>query len=379
MKTSVLLLSLTLVGCAPSYANGYREALARGLAAQNAGRYEEAAAAFKKAAKLGERYKDRDEARLLEGHAYEHLGRFEEAEKTYDAIVREGGGRYQAIRAEFARARIVTERKGASAGDKLMLAAVKHFPSSGLSRHAMMRMLEPIERDKGPDAALAWLRALEPFARGNDLEEEVAYEEGLVLFRASRYKEAYDVFVASARAHPYPHGSLTDDAYYQASLLAEELGDVDQAIALLREMMKPSEAAYAGSSYERPRFPQGQMRIAMLYRDKKHDRAAAKRELRAVCDRSATRLCDDALWSKARLELEDHEGDQACESVHLLAKLRPESRYIVCGHALCSGIPESAQCREYILRDLRGENPPDESLTDESGARKKLEPAPMPQ
>ena len=374
MKTALLLLSIAVVGCAPTYANGYQEALARGLAAQNAGRYDEAATAFRKAGELGDRYKDRDEARLLEGHAYERLRRYDDAEKTYAAIVREGGGRYQAVRAEFARARLVTERRGHSAGDPLMLGAVKHNPSSGLSRHAVVRMLEPIEEEKGPDAAIAWLRALEPVVRGTDLEEAISYEEGLVLFRASRYREALVALVACARAHPYPRGSLTDDAYYQASLLAEELGDVDQAIALLREMLEPSEAAYAGSSYERPRFPQGQLRIGALYRDKKHDRAAAKRELRAVCARSATRFCDDALWSEGRLEVEDHEGDKACETMHLLAKIRPESRYVACGHALCSSIAESTKCREYILRDLRGESPPDAETT-----AKKLEPAAMPQ
>lgn len=373
---ALLLFVAAASGCAPSYANGYQEALARGLAAQNAGRYEEAAKSFHEAAALGDRYKDRDEARLLEAHAYERLGKLALAEKTYARIVEEGGGRYQAIRAEFARAKLVTKWQGPEKGDELMLAAVKHHPTSGLSRAAMRRMLDPIEHEKGPDAALAWLKALEPAAKGNDLEEEVAYEKGLVLFRAKRYAEARDVLVASARAHPYPHGSLTDDAYYQASLLEEELGNPDRAIELLREMMKPIEVAYAGSSYERPRFPQAQLRIATLLRDAKHDREGAKKAFRAVCsEHSATRFCDDALWAEARLEVDDKEGDRACESMNLLRKIRPESRYFACAHALCPAIAEDAKCREYVLRDLRGEKRPE----DPDAPRPGLEPAPMPQ
>lgn len=365
-----------LAGCAPTYAKGYQEALARGLAAQNAGRWDEAARSFHEAGLLGDRYKDRDEARLLEAHAYERLGKPSDADALLARIVDEGGGRYQAIRAEFERAKLVTEYEGRDKGDPLMLAAIQHHPTSGLARHAMRRLYAPIEEEKGADAALAWLRALEPVAKGNELEEEVAYEEGLVLFRAGRYQEAHDVFVATARAHPYPHGSLTDDAYYQASLLAEQLGHVDEAIELLREMMKPAEAAYAGSSYERPRFPEAQLRVATLLRDAKHDREGAKRAFRAVCtERSETRFCDDALWAEARLEVEDKEGDRACESMHLLAKSRPESRYVACAHALCPAIAENPSCREYILRDLRGENPP----PDEGDAPQKLEPAPMPQ
>jgi tetratricopeptide (TPR) repeat protein len=371
--------ALAATSCAPTYANGYQETLARGLAAENAGRYEEAAEDFRKAAELGDRYKDRDEARLLQAHAYERLNRLDDAEKTYAAIVKEGGGRYQAVRAEFARARVETMRHGSDKGDAFMIAAVKNHPTSGLARHAMMRMLDPIEENKGPDAALAWLKGFEPAAKGNDLEEEVSYEEGLVLFRAGRYKEARDVFIAQARAHPYPHGSLTDDAYYQASLLAEELGNVDQAISLLIEMMKPTEAAYAGSSYERPRFPEAQFRIATIVRDKVHDRERAKREFRKACsEHSASRFCDDALWDEARLEREDHEDDKACQAMHRLIESRPDSRYVACAHALCESIAENPKCHDYILRDLRGEAPPPDAAPDEDAPPPKLMPAPLP-
>lgn len=297
-----------------------------------------------------------------------------QADKTLARIVDEGGGRYQAVRAEFARAKLVTKWKGHDEGDALLLAAVKRHPTSGLTRHAVRQMLSSIEEEKGPDAALAFLRSLEPVGKGNELEEALAYEEGLVLFRAERYAEARDMLVATARAHPYPHGALTDDAYYQASLLAERLGDVDQALALLREMMKPAEAAYAGSSYERPRFPQAQLRVAKLLRDAKRDREGAKRAFRAVCtERSASRLCDDALWSEARMEVDDKEGDRACEAMNLLRKVRPESRYAPCAHALCPAIADDDKCHAYILRDLRGESPPSED------GPKKLEPEPIPQ
>ena len=300
---AIALTGLALVGCAPTYAKGYQEAFDHGLAAQNAGRYDEAATRFHQAASLGDRYKDRDEARLLEAESLEHMGRFADADATYARIVAEGGGRYQAVRAEFWRARLVTRWKGREAGDALMLAAVERHPSSGLARHAMRRMLGVIEEEKGPDEALTWLDRLEPFGKKTDLEEEIAYERGLVLFRAGRYERARDVLVASARAHPYPNGSLTDDALYQASLLEEELGHIDAAIALLVEMHAPREAAYTGSSYERPRFPQAQLRIGRLYRDQKHDPERAKKELRKVCtDYPASRLCDEALWEEAAIE-----------------------------------------------------------------------------
>ena len=68
---------------------------------------------------------------------------------------------------------------------------------------------------------------------GTDLDEEVSYEEGLVLFRAGRLPEARDLFLKEARAHPYPLGALTDDAYYQAARIEEHLGNIDAALAIL--------------------------------------------------------------------------------------------------------------------------------------------------
>ena len=41
---------------------------------------------------------------------------------------------------------------------------------SGLARHAVRRMLEPIEHDKGPDEAIKFLRSFEDIAKGTDLD-----------------------------------------------------------------------------------------------------------------------------------------------------------------------------------------------------------------
>ncbi|MFO0617407.1 MAG: tetratricopeptide repeat protein [Polyangiaceae bacterium] len=346
-------------GCAPTYANGYQEALARGLAAKNAGRYEEAIAALEEAANLGERYKDRDEARYVEGTLYEKMGKWEEASATYARVATESGGRYQGVRSEFARAEVEQQHIDKERGDALMIEAVRRNPSSGLSRHAVRRMVGPIEKDQGPDAAIQFLHRFTDVAKGTDLDEELLYEEGLILFRAGKHAEARDLFIASARNHPYPLGALTDDALYQAALCAEVLGDYDQAIALLVELLGPMESAYAGSSYERPRFPEAQYKIAMLYLTRKHDRARAKKELRKMLtDHNASRFVDDALWLEGRLELKDGETAAACDSMDELLGLsrddgRPPSRFTRCLQLLCPSMPAGDKpCADYISREL---------------------------
>lgn len=355
-----LALALVLAqGCAPTYASGYQAAFARGLAAKNAGRYDEAIAALEEAADLGDRYKDRDEARYIAGTIYEEQGKWAEASATYGRVAEESGGRYQGIRSEFARARVEQEHIDKAKGDQLMIEAVKRHPDSGLSRHAVRRMVAPIEKEQGPEAAIAFLHQFTEVGKGTDLDEELLYEEGLILFRAKRHAEARDLFVASARSHPYPHGALSDDALYQASLCAEILGDHDAAIALLVELLGPMESAYAGSSYERPRFPEAQYRIAMLYLTRKHDRARAKKELRKMHDlHHASRFVDDALWLEGRLELADGEGDAACDSMEKIGSLiqggdEPRSRFLRCMHLLCPEMkPAEKPCADYIAREL---------------------------
>jgi tetratricopeptide (TPR) repeat protein len=345
-----LSLALAVAGCAPTYAAGYEDALAAGLRAQNAGRWDEAQASFAKAADLGDRYKDRDEARLLQAEAFERLERWDEAESTYRRIEREAGGRYQGVRAAFALGRLVRERRGFEVGSLETLAAVRKYPSSGLVRHAVKRLLDEVESEKGPEAAMAWLEPVRARLHGTEAEEAIEYEHGKLLARCGRKEEAIASLLAQARKFAYPAGSLTDDAYYVASLFLEDVGRPKEAISVLEEMMAPSEAAYAGASYERPRWPEGAYRIAVLYRDALKDRAKARVEFRRAYDaHRSSRLADDALWQLALLEKEDGDQDAACRSAKTLKEDEPDSRYLRCLSLVCSAMPAADKpCPDYV-------------------------------
>jgi tetratricopeptide (TPR) repeat protein len=355
VRTSSLLLCALLWGCAPTYAEGYQEALGAGLRAQNAGRWEEAARHFAEAGEKGERYKDRDEARLLQAEALEKLGRADQAEALYRRIEKEAGGRYQGQRAAFALGRLVWETRGFEAGSKELLAAVFAYPAHGLVRHSLKRMIAHVEEERGPEAALAWLEPVHARLVGTDAEEAASYERGGLLARCDRKEEAIRALLAQARKFKYPQGSLTDDAFYVASLFLEDLGRHQQAIDVLREMLAPSEAAYAGASYRRPRFPQAQYRIAVLYRDRLKDVEAAKREFwRVYTDHETARQTDDALWQKARLEREGGRQKEACATLEVLVEKKPDSRFVRCVRLLCPTVAPSTgreaerACPAYI-------------------------------
>lgn len=354
MRARAALLLVWLAACAPTYAEGYQESLGAGLRAQNAGRYEEAVAAFEKAADIGDRYKDRDEARLLAAGSLEKLGRWDEAEATYRRVERESDGRYQGVRAAFETGRVVWEQRGFDEGSKELLAAVRKYPSSGLVRHAVMRMREHVEDESGPDAALAWLLPIRASLAGTEAEEAVEYEYAKLLARCGKKEDSIRALLREARKFKYPAGSLTDDAYFVASLFLEDVGRPKEAIDVLEEMMRPAEAAYAGASYERPRWPEGAFRIGMLYRDALKDRARAKIELRRAYDEHTPwRHADRVLWTLAKTFHEDGEERETCETLERLKKEKPDSRYLRCIHELCPSMPAEAKpCQPYLRESI---------------------------
>ncbi len=356
MRVRGALAALCLLGasCAPTYAPGYQDAFAAGLRAQNAGRWEEAAAQFDKAAKLGERYKDRDEARLARAEALERLERWDEAEALYRKTEREAGGRYQGVRAAFALGRLVWERRGFEEGSKELLKAVRKYPSSGLVRHAIMRMLEHVEERDGHQAALAWLTPIQKQLASTEANEAVTYEVGTLLARCDRKEESIKTLLSNARRYPYPHGSLTDDGYYVASLFLDDVGRSREAIDVLEEMLRPQEEAHLGHSYRRPRFPAGALRIAVLYRDRFNDHAKARKAFWRVYDEYFdSRQTDDALFSLARMEKADGREEESCRVLNLLKKKKPDSRYLKCLSYVCPSIPKTDRpCSRKILEDL---------------------------
>jgi tetratricopeptide (TPR) repeat protein len=354
VKALLFPLAALMMSCAPTYAEGYQAAFDEGLRAKNAGRWQEAAVSFDKAADLGARYKDRDEARLLYAEALERMEKYDEAEAAYRKVETESGGRYHGQRAAFAVGRIVWEQRGFEAGSAETLRAVRTYPQSGLVRHAVKRLLDHVEETQGPEAALAWLTPIEKELHDTEAGEAVTYEYGTLLARCDRKEDSLKALLALARAHPYPHGSLTDDAYYMASLRLEELGRPKEAVAVLEEMVAPFEAAYLGSSYRRPRWPEGAFRVAVLWRDKLNDRPRAKREFwRVYNEHFTSRFTDDALWEVARMERDDKKEDEACRALTVLKEKKPDSRYNNCLHLLCSKLERGPRgCSRKVVEDL---------------------------
>jgi tetratricopeptide (TPR) repeat protein len=351
------LLALFLLGCAPLRGEAYLTPFAAGERAFHAGRYLEAARAFDAAATKAERVKDRDEARFLEARCYERESKWGEARAAYLRLIADSPDGPRTGRAIFDLAELEIQHGDAARGWAMLDEAMLKLPKHGLARPALRRLVDHAEETSGVEAALAFLDAHGAKLEGTELVEVLGYERALVLERAGRLADAHEAFVKNARRFPYPFGGLTDDALWRAALIDEELRRYEEAIAHLRELLSVREPASGGASYERPRFPEAQLKIALLYRDRLHDRKAARRELEQLYARhKATIKRDDAVWMGAILARQDGDEEGACKMARRLVDEFPDSRYARCAREVCpSAPPAKRECADYIRRELRGD------------------------
>ena len=350
---------LACVACGPAYGDGYLAAMASADRALSAGRYEEANTQFGQAASRATRIKDRDEARFMQARTLEKVGKYSDARAMYDRLMNDSPTGPRTGRAAYERCDLDIEHGDKDRGYDCLFDTLRRYPNHGHARQALLDLVEH-ERTRGGDAGvLAWLERVTPVFASTELAQRVDYERGRALIKLDRKVEARDLFVATARAHPYPTGSLTDDALALAAELDLELGRTDAAIADLREMLAPLEISDEPGSYERPRFPYAQMRIAVIYRDVIRDTRAARREfLRLVSDHPASTFRDDALWEASRLARADGDTAEACTLASKIARELSESRYApcaadACGRATEGNIAPGRACPSYAFEPLK--------------------------
>jgi TolA-binding protein len=367
-----------VVGCgAPAPSDAFLGAMAEGERAYSAGRYAEAAESYHRAAALGDRVKDRDEALFLEGRLYLKLGRIDQAVATYRRLVSVSPDGPRTVRAIFELAAIEIEHGDAARGWAALEAAVRRYPNHGSARKALSDVVRHKAETEGEPAARRFLEQAQPGFEATEAAQQGRYELGLSLERSGELGRARDLFLELARAYPYPFGNLTDDAYWHAALIDDKLGRYQEAVAELREMIGPQEAGITGASYDRPRFPHAQWRMAKIYRDELKDPASARREFHRMFEQHpAASVADDALWQEALLARRAKDDADVCGLMKLLRDHYPKSRYLRCADRLCPGEkPTDIErgCPPYIERTITGETV---DVTDEEPADKEEANAP---
>lgn len=377
MLGAPIIVAALVAGCGPSLGEAYEVSFAAGQRAFHAGRFEDAAKAFELAATKATRVKDRDEALFEAARMHEKRGAYPEAHAAYARITKTSPDGPRAARAAYDAALVEVDHGDAERGYAMLLDATYKYPRHGSARRALHRLVEHQLDLGGDDAVLKWIDGPGRTLRGSDLDQQLDYEKAVALERMGKMAEARDLFVKTAKDHPYPFGGLTDDALWHASLAEESLGRYDAAIAHLRTLLEAREASRMTGSYERPRYSPAQMRIAELYRDKLHDTRSARKEFHALyAGHPTSTMRDDALWNEAVLAHADGDKGDACALATTLRKEFSDSRYARCGQLVCDSVkpaPNEKPCANYIERQVRGEKV-DDSEAEQEGSKESTDP-----
>ena len=352
----VFALGLLLTACGgPAYGEAWVRAFNAGRRATAAGRYDEAETFYGQAARDAVRAKDRDEAQFMQARMLLRLGRTSDARSLFDRMLTLSPEGPRAARVRFEQARLAVEA-GDEGGWRMLEAAIARHSDAGAARGAVLDWVEHLRSEGGEEQVRARIDALLPKLTAGEAVQHLEYERAISFERSGKLAEAHEEFLRAARAHPLPRGNLTDDAYWRASFVAEKLADPSRAIADLRELLEAREVAWFGQSYERPKFPLAQMRIAELYRDAVGDLRAAREEFRHVPERHPTSILgDDAMWQEALASLRLGEPAEACRAAQRLRERYASARYLSCLPSVCPTVPVAAGAREcpaYILTQL---------------------------
>jgi TolA-binding protein len=360
-RAVLLAFAITAVACGqPTRGATYASSFAAGERAQGAGRYEEAAALYDRAADGAKVPRDQQHARYLAARMLSRAGNARDAAVRLRRIADATPPTEDSAAAAYHLTELTIATGHEAEGMQQLEAFILRFPSSGIARHALLRLIRHDSDTAGKQAALDHLRRLQPKLDATELGETVAYQIALAIGDLGDAAASRDALLAVARRWPYPRGDFWDNALFRASEIDERLGRYPEAIAHLEAMLAERETSDMLGTYQRPLYTPALLRIGALYRDRLHDRARARQAFhRVYTDFTSSVMRDDALYEEATLFQEEGNAPAACERLRTLTHDFPDSRYVPCATTQCSSIERPAQsrapkdCRDYIKRAPR--------------------------
>ncbi|HEX3769845.1 MAG TPA: hypothetical protein VHV30_03220, partial [Polyangiaceae bacterium] len=307
------------------------------------------------AARKATRPRDADEARWAAAGLAARVGRVADAATRFEAIANDGKSEYQA-EAAYRLASLRIESGDPDRGWSDMEQLPRRFPTHGVAHVAVRRLVDHAD-ERGPQAGLDELRALDRDLGKTELVEMIAFATAEHLETLGQASAARDAFVTIADRWPYPFGAFFDSALWRASLLDEKAGQYQRAIDDLERMLRERETSGIVGSYERKNYVPAAIRIGELYRDRLHDRARARAAFhRLYTDFGHSLARAEGLWLEADLWHADGDVDAQCDRLGTLVHEFPDSRFVPCAIKQCPDLTRArrsmapAECHDYIAR-----------------------------
>lgn len=349
----VTALGLVVSGCVASV-HGYRAGLAEGDRAYRSGRFRQAAQAYESAALSTGAARDQDDARYRAAMACRRIGDRECARRLLSSVAARGGAWDHGPRARLELAALGLESASLEevvAAHRALATLVEDAPDTGPARGALRVRLRALDApDPTRAASVAWLEALarDPRIRRSLLLESVLAERAIRIEAAGGAAAAEAAWTELIHAVPYPHNSHWDDGHLALARLQRAGGRPREALETLSRMLSVRESSWGNGSYAAPRFDDGAMLQAEIFRDDLLDVSLAADAYHRVYVEHVTSLRrDDALWEEAALRRRD-DPEGACRVWRTLVREFPCRRFgarALAALAGCDGgAPASARC-----------------------------------
>ncbi len=319
-RFGLALLGCVAFGCPPTlsrpHSDAHVAALAEGERHQRHGRYDEAAAAWARAAEEADRRVDRDEALYRRSRALRRAGRHAEAVADLDAIVATQPPSRRTARALLDASRIRIEHLDQRArGIADLERVVLEFPDEGPAGRALHTRLLYLQEEAGVDAVLGRIETFYDAVGATKLGDDLLSREATLRLEAGDRAGTRRALERIVSEHPYPQGHRWDDANVRLATMDVEDGQPRAAIERLERMLERSEGTMTPGSYTLPSFAAAQLQIARIHRDQLDDKDAASDAFEAVYDDFPNSLLrDDAITEMAEMWLAAGETRRACRA-----------------------------------------------------------------
>lgn len=331
LGSAAIALAGALVGCS---APATLPELAEAERLEREGRYEQALAAYERAATTCHAIHDRQRrrARCAEAHLHraqllEREGRPREAAEAYLEIPDAVEDPQASARATYHAGRLALERGEHTRGYDLLWQTITHYPDE-LAADDALKLVADDGRQRAPRELYRVLRELWGPLADTEIAPDLIFamaeiaEEELGDRRAAL--ALYDELVAR-----HPESGVFDNALWRAGGLARELGDAEGALSRYQKLLETQEKLPFGMGTTRSHhLDDAFLERGRILRDELSDYPAAAAVFRELPETFPhSRLHDDALFERARTWADAGEDDRACAALAQLASEWPESRY----------------------------------------------------
>ena len=228
----VLATAVHATACAHSQSPRYAQAFSEAERCQTAGRFDEAAERYDRAADAAPNPRERAHAAYLAATMLASGGDIAGASARLEKLAAVRPATEHTPRALYDLADLRIAHGSGASGWADLERMVEVFPSTGLAVRALRRVAAEKDRTQGKKATIAYLDGVAQRRAGTEIEESALYAAATRLHATGDIEPAHAKYMSIVERWPYPFGRTWDDSLFHASEIDEERGKIKVLVSI---------------------------------------------------------------------------------------------------------------------------------------------------